>query len=374
MAYAQILQEFYCGIDLHGLTMFVCIMDKLGKIHFHEDMPNDFPRLLLALKSYLGRVAVGVESTYNWYWLGDACHQHKIPFYLGHALYMKAIHGGKKKDDKIDSRTIANLMRSQYFPMAYAYPEKMRATRDLLRRRTYYVRIRAAAYTHVRNTFAQQGILDVERKDVLRKSSRDHLPERLNSDPCLSAIITQDFAVMREFDDIIDNIEKLAMAQAKDHDRAAYELLQTIPGVGPILAMVLLYEIHDIRRFATPQKFSSYCRLVKVAHTSAGKRVGGGNNKIGNPYLKWAFSEAFHHAAKYSAPIRKYYDKLKGKCGAGRAASIIAHRFGVAVYYMLKNGNGFDEKIFLSQNYRGDGEPGAQLEKQVRTESLSISA
>jgi transposase len=126
MEYAKISSDYCCGIDLHARSMYVCIMDRTGHIQFHRNLKNDFALLTQVVEPYCSSLSIGVESTYNWYWLADGCHQAHIPFYLGHALYIKAIHGGKKKNDRIDSQTLADLMRSNYFPLAYAYPETMR--------------------------------------------------------------------------------------------------------------------------------------------------------------------------------------------------------------------------------------------------------
>lgn len=150
MQLLNIDKKYYCGIDLHGRTMYTTVKDKAGQILFHQNLPNSFPSLLSALQPYLPDVAVGVESTFNWYWLSDACRESNIPFYLGHALYMKAIHGGKNKNDSLDSKRITDLLRTNLFPLAYPYPKEMRAVRDLLRRRRYYVDIRSAAYRHIK--------------------------------------------------------------------------------------------------------------------------------------------------------------------------------------------------------------------------------
>ncbi len=91
----------------------------------------------------------------SWYWVSDFCDEIGVDFILGHALYMKAIHGGKAKNDKIDSYKIANLIRGGNFPLAYVYPKAMRATRDLLRRRMKIVRYGADLKAHVVNTTSQ---------------------------------------------------------------------------------------------------------------------------------------------------------------------------------------------------------------------------
>jgi transposase len=339
------LYEYFCGIDLHSRSMFVTVMNKAGEILFRRDMPNDFKVFLKYMQPYLGSLAVGVESTYNWYWLADGCRQAKIPFYLGHALYMKAITGGKKKNDRIDSKTIADLMRSNMFPMAYAYPKEMRATRDLLRRRRRLVNLRAEAYTHIQLIFAQQGILDIDADDVKRKKTRHTLVEKF-AQPDLKMTIESDLNVVEAFDPIIAKLERQIRAQAKHHDRKAFELLQTVPGIGEMLALTILYEMHSVARFESPQQFSSYGRVVKCERTSGGKITGGGNQKIGNPCLKWALGEIIIHAKAFSPRIKRYYEQLQAKFGK-RAKSIIAHQFAIAIYYMLKNGKVFDEVRFV---------------------------
>ena len=108
MEFIQINAQYYCGIDLHGRRMFITIMDATGNIYFRQNMKNDFKTFLGFIKPYIPDIAVGVESSYNWYLLADGCHDAGITFYVCHALYMKAISGGKKKNDRLDSKTIAN--------------------------------------------------------------------------------------------------------------------------------------------------------------------------------------------------------------------------------------------------------------------------
>ncbi len=113
---------------------------------------------LAIIKPYREDVAVAVECIFTWYWLADLCHAEKIPFVLGHALYMKAIHGGKTKNDKIDSEKIARLLKGGMLPEAYAYPSEMRGIRDLLRRRLFFVRKRAEIMARVQMTHQQYNI------------------------------------------------------------------------------------------------------------------------------------------------------------------------------------------------------------------------
>lgn len=242
MRYAQVDAQYYSGIDLHSRCMYVCVMDKPGNILFHRNMRNDFTIFKDSVKSFLPDLAVGVESSCYYYWLADACRQEGIPFYLGHALYMKAINGGKVKNDRVDSRKIADLLRANLFPLAYPYPQEMRATRDLLRRRHYYVRKRAAAYHHLQTTFVQHGLLEINLKMVKDKENRHSLIRHFQNQD-LQFMVASDLEYIEALDPIISNLESQIRAQARNHDHSAYQLLMTTPGVGDILGLVILCEL-----------------------------------------------------------------------------------------------------------------------------------
>ena len=121
--------QYYCGIDLHARSMYLCILDQNGAIVLHRNMAAAPEPFLRAIAPYRTDLAVAVECIFTWYWLADLCAQEGIPFVLGHALYMKAIHGGKAKNDRIDSQKIAVLLRGGMIPVAYVYPPQMRSTR-----------------------------------------------------------------------------------------------------------------------------------------------------------------------------------------------------------------------------------------------------
>src|SRR6516164_6794916 len=156
--------RFYCGVDLHARTMYLCILDADGQVVFDKNLPARADAFLSAIAPFRDGLVVAVECLFCWYWLADLCAKEHIAFVLGHALYMKAIHGGKAKNDKIDAGKIARLLRGGNFPIAYAYPKGMRETRDLLRRRTYLVRKRAELLTHVQILNAQYNLAPFPKK------------------------------------------------------------------------------------------------------------------------------------------------------------------------------------------------------------------
>ncbi len=147
--------KYYCGIDLHTKKMYLCVLDGTGAIVLHRNIKTDKEIFLKTIEPFREDMVVAAECMFTWYWIADLCVEEDIPFVLGHALYMKAIHGGKAKNDKIDSHKIGALLRGGMMPMAYVYPVKMRATRDLLRRRNHLMRKRAELYAHMQNTRSQ---------------------------------------------------------------------------------------------------------------------------------------------------------------------------------------------------------------------------
>ena len=336
---------FYCGIDLHARTMYLCILDQAGETLLHRNMPATPEALLKAIAPYHDQIVLAAECMFTWYWLADCCAAYGIPFVLGHALYMKAIHGGKAKNDKIDAHKIAVLLRGGMLPQAYVYPAEMRATRDLLRRRMHLARKRGELLAHVQNTNSQYNLPAIGKK-IAYQANRDGVAERF-TDPAVQKSIEVDLALIGYYDALLRDVELTIVKTAKHHDANTLYLLQTVPGIGKILSLVLLYEIHDIARFPRVQDFASYCRLVKCAKESAGKRSGTSGSKIGNAHLKWAFSEAAVLFLRDNPAGQKLLTRLEKKHSKGKALTILAHKLARAVYYMLQRKTAFDLDTFL---------------------------
>src|ERR671919_693384 len=325
---------FYCGIDLHARSMYVCILNQDSEIMLHRNMKASPEMLLKAIAPYREEIVVSVECIFTWYWLADLCAQEGIPFVLGHALYMKAIHGGKAKHDTIDSQKIAALRRGGMLPQAYVYPAAMRATRDLLRRRMHLARKRAELLAHVQNTNSQYNLPEIGKK-LADKANRAGVAERF-PDPAVQKSMAVDLTLLGSYDPLLSDLELHIVKAAKQHDANPLSLLQTVPGIGKILSLVLLYEIYDLNRFPRVQEFASYCRLVKCAKESHGKRAGSSGTKIGHAHLTWAFSEAVVFFLRDHPAGQQLLVRLENKHGKGKALTSLAHKSSRAVYDMLK--------------------------------------
>ena len=345
MKYYTSTTEFNCGIDLHAREMYACVMDRQGNKVVHANIiGNDFGYFLKKVAPYRHSMTVVSECTFNWYWLADACFEADLPFVLAHALYLKHIHGGKNKNDRIDSEKLAHLLRANLIPQAYAYPAERRPIRALLRQRMSCVWQRAALMAHVSTNQTAEGL-----KPESRGTDREDWKERVLSQyahPLHRLAATCEIDLIRSYDLQIQKLEVELERQAKTHEGHAYTLLNTVPGIGRTLALTILYELDTVDRFPGVKQFLSYSRLVKGSVASAGKIKGLTGGKMGNAYLRWAFGEAAVCCKRKHPLLAPYADRLVAKHGKFKANAILAAKLARAVYFMLQKGTAFDpEKI-----------------------------
>jgi transposase len=338
---------YYCGVDLHARSLFVNVLDAAGTTRLEQDLPASPAAFLDAVAPYRDGLVVGCECMFAWYWLADLCERERIPFVLGHALAMKAIHGGKAKNDKLDARKIAGLLKGGFFPMAHVYPRAKRETRDLLRRRSFFVRQRAQLIAHVQNTNAQYNLPPFAKKLTYKGNRTAAIADRFEH-PSTRLSVGADLALVENYDTQIAALEAHLVKSAKVDDPATFGFLRTVPGIGPILGLVMLYEIDAIDRFAGVGNFLSYARLVTCTHESAGKVKGVGGRKIGNAHLKWAFSEAASLMLRSFAPAKAWVQRQAKKRGAKKAHAILEARIGRAVFHLWRKQVAFDAKKFLA--------------------------
>jgi transposase len=320
MRFYNTQHAFYCGIDLHARAMYVCILNQAGETLLHRNMKTTPEAFLNVIAPYRPDIVVAVECMFTWYWLADLCADEEIPFVLGHALYRKAIHGGKAKHDKIDSPKIAVLRRGGMLPQAYVYPAEMRATRDLLRRRMPLAHKRGELLAHVQNPNSQYNLPAIG-KNIAYKANRDGVAERFAA-PAGQKSIEVDLALGSYDDELLRDVELTIVKTATQHDANTLYLLPTVPGIGTILSLVLLDDIHHIDRFPRVQEFASSCRLVKGAKESNGKRSGTSGAKIGKAHLNWAFSAAAVLCLRDNPAGQKFLARVEKKHDQGKALTI----------------------------------------------------
>lgn len=316
---------YYTGIDLHKQTSYLTTVDSTGKIIKQKNVKNVDHNFIQYFHSIPGEHKTTVESTMTWYWLNDLLESIQIPMVLAHAKYVKAIAYAKVKTDKVDSHTLAQLLRMDYIPEAHKISKENRTLRDALRARLKIVQ----RHTSITNSM---GLL-------LAKYNFD-------SPTQLTGIAKYQF-------DQLSETEELLKEQILDLEKQLYpdlipdedvQRLLWIPGIGKMNAFNIVLEVDDINRFPDVKNFFSYCRLTPSARNSAGKQKQR-CSKDGNKYLKVVFSDAAVHAIQYYPVIRKYNNSLMRKKNKQIAKTIIAKEIAKIVYYLLKRKEQFNNKF-----------------------------
>ncbi|WP_141123308.1 IS110 family transposase [Pseudomonas veronii] len=331
----------FCGIDLHSNNSVVVVTDETDRVLVSRRCPNGFTPILSLLEPHRDElVGVVVESTYNWYWLVDGLMAAGMDVKLANPVAMKRYDGLKHSDDKDDAVFLAHLLRLGILPTGYIHPPQERALRDLARKRIQLVRTRTQHILAVENIAARQFGHGFSCNEIKAFSAAS--VDRLGLPTDVALAMNANVAVIQTLEAQIAGLEARLLQQAKL--RPEYLLLKTMPGVGEVLATVIMLETGDIGRFAEVGHFASYARCVKSARYSNGKKKGEGNAKNGNAYLIWAFIEAANFARRFSDDAKRFFEKKKAKTNGVVATKALAHKLARATYHILKEKQPFDAK------------------------------
>ena len=314
----------YCGIDLHARTMYVGILDQAGEPLVHRNMTATPEALLKTIAPSREPIVLAAACLLPWDGLADCCAEPGIPLVLGQALSMQAIHGGTAKHDKIDAHTIAVLLRGGMLPQASVSPAERRATRDLLRRRLPLARTRGALLAHIHNTTSQYHLPAIGTK-IAYQAHRAGVAARC-ADPAVHKSLAVDLARITSDDARRRDVALPIVTTAQHHDAPTLSRLQTVPGIGTSLSLVLLDDIHALTRFPRVQECASYGRLVQCAKASAGKRSDTSGSNMGTAPLQWAFSAAAVVCLRAHPAAQQCLARFEQKPSKGQALTILAHQ------------------------------------------------
>jgi transposase len=298
----------FSGIDLHSNNSVVVVSDESDRIVYQKRLPNELPMILEALAPYRAElVGVVVESTYNWYWLVDGLMAAGYRVHLANTVAIKKYDGLKYSGDFTDAAHLAHVLRLGILPQGYICPPAQRAVRDLARRRMQLVRLRTTQVLSIENVLSRQTGHRLKSNEVKRLTPE--AVEALEFPECVALSVKANVRVMRALQEQIELLEGELLQRVKLE--RAFVLLKSVPGIGPVLATVIMLEVCDIARFGSVGDFSSYCRCVRSVHESNEKKKGEGNTKNGNGYLSWAFVEAAHGALRCCVPAKRFYERKK---------------------------------------------------------------
>jgi len=328
----------YIGVDLHKKTCYITVMDENGKIRKQTEILNEEDRVRKFFKKYQGE-KVAVESTMNW-----------IPFYenleslgckvmLSNPLQTKAIASARIKNDKVDSRVLADLLRTNLLPTAYIQPRDIRDLKELVRQRINYVELRTRIKNKIHSVLFKTNIkheftnlyekagMEFLKTIKLRNIYREELDRYLVTLKLLNEQIKE----------LEENIEKNAK---EDYD---CKLLVTIPGIGFFTALTIKSEIGDIERFANANKLCAYAGLIPSTYQSAGKIRFGRITKRGSKWLRKVLVDAVTSGSRNQNKISVFYKKLKKNKGTGKAKVAAARKLCSIIFAMLSDKQPFRE-------------------------------
>jgi transposase len=339
--------KLHCAMDLHSNNVVVVVTDHEGKVLLKKRVSNDLSEVLRLLKPFgLNIPAVAIESTYNWYWLADGLEDQGYEVRLVNTVAVKSYSGDKYTDDVDDALFLCELQAMNRLPTGYVYPRETRSIRDMLRRRSLFVRHRTALILSLQGLFARQTgrkyslatIIKLENQRVL-DLLKDHASvqtAKFQAETC--AYLTNQ----------IKQIERFVLKQVDL--RPEFQKLRTIPGIGPILGLTIMLETGDISRFRKCGNFVSYCRCAPSRRMSNEKTKGRNNTKNGNPYLSWAFIEAAARSLGNCASARTYYDRKMRRTKIGAVAmKSTAAKLCKAAFFIMRDAIDFDESKAFGQ-------------------------
>src|SRR5690242_15030181 len=331
----------FCGIDLHFNNSVVVITDEMDKVLASRRCPNDLSKIVAVLEPHRAEMAgVVIESTYNWYWLADGLMAAGYEVKLANTVAMKRYDGLKHSGDEDDAAHLAHLLRLGILPTGYIHPPCERGLRDLARKRIQLVRSRTQHVLAVENILARELGATLSSNAIKRLTAEQVNTFGLSADVALA--VKSNVAIIEVLNREVERLEARLLESVRL--RPEYALLKSIPGIGEVLAIVIMLETGDIGRFAQVGNFASYARCVDSARYSNGKKKGEGNTRNGNAYLVWAFIEAANFARRFSDEARRFFDKKKTKTNSVVATKALAHKLARASYHILKEKQPFDVK------------------------------
>lgn len=320
----------YSGIDLHRDNSMITTINQSGIIVKQQKLPNDKQALLNYFFALGNQHRAVVEATANWYWISDLLNSNGIDLILAHAKYLKAISYAKVKTDKLDSQTLANLLRIDMIPIAHQISPHLRELRDLMRARLKMVQKKTSCINSIHRLLAKHNC-------QIPEAYTDAIPNLTDDANFQMQALGQQMNLLAK---------QIKQLETSLHPRLIpnpdIQRLLWIPGIAKILAFTIYLEIDGVDRFPTVAKFLSYACLVPGADNSNRKLKHKSANKDGNKYLKSAFKEAAVRATQYYKEISDFYRAKVRRKHPAVARTLVAQELAKICYSVLKNKTDFN--------------------------------
>jgi transposase len=320
----------FVGMDVHRNRTQVCVMDKKGNEVSNRNLVNDKKVLTRELSGLRRGTPVAFEAAYGTGWIAGLLDELGLEPHLAHPSGCRAIADAKLKYDRVDARTLANLLRTGYLAEAWLAPAEVREQRLLLRERAWLVRLRTAGKNRIRAQLADEGI--PAPSGLWTKAGTEWL-DTLELSFMHAWVVEDCEEFLAVLDERIRLLEAEVRRQAKPDERV--EALMTIPGIGLLTAMTLVAEIGEIARFATARKLCAWAGLTPSMHNSDRTIHHGHITKAGPSAVRHVLGEAVHVAVR-SEPYRSDFVAAKRRRGSGIALVRTSRKLLTEVFHVLK--------------------------------------
>jgi len=335
------MYPFYLGIDLHLKRTYMVLMNTKGDVIDKERISNQEIREYLQEKVPQETYAV-LEATRNWPFMYDLLNEHVHKVDLVHAKGVRAIANAAVKTDQIDASTLAHLARMNYIPKAYAAPQEIRDLRQLLRHREWMVNQRSKAKNRIHAVLAAYNLVSPV-TDLFGLAGREYLCEVMDKQlrPSARQVVEDHLAMIDHLTERIHALEKsISLNEKQDH---IVNILKSIPGVGRLIALIILAEVGDINRFHSPKSLCSWAGLTPKVHSSDAVVQHGHITKEGSRYLRSAMVQAATTACRVSPKWYRVHEHMALRCGRRAARVAVARRLLTVIYFMWKKDQPYQE-------------------------------
>lgn len=339
--------KHYIGCDAHKKYSQFAIIDETGRFGLGKRVEHEREGYRAFLRTLPPCSPIAIETTGNWYWMVDEIEKAGHVPTLVNAGKAKAMMGGINKTDKLDAQGLAVLSLNGTLPAVWIPPGELRDQRELARMRLVLVHMRTSLKNRIHATFAKYAITFEEVSDLFGVQGRRLVEKRLEGlPPETRHSVEEQLKLLDQLRSQIDQAEERIRLIVKM--TPPMQLLTSLPGIGPILAVLIAFEIGDITRFSDGAHLASYAGAVPRVKSSGGKTYYGKTRPDVNHYLKWAFTEAanvivLNQHRMSSRHVVELYHRVSQSKGHAKAVGAVRRHLAEATYVVLKNQQPYHE-------------------------------
>jgi len=337
----------YFGCDAHKKYSVFASINEAGHRGSCIRVENDRYQFSRFLQTLPPGSPIAVETVGNWYWMIDEMEKASHEPRLAHAGKAKLMMGQINKSDKLDANGLALLLRNGTLPSVWIPPSELRDQRELPRMRMAMVKVRTLFKNRIHASLSKYAIQIKEVSDIFGAQGRKLMENRLSElPPQTRRSIEEQLKLLDQVKERIKECEK--QIEKIIEETPAMRQLMTIPGVGPILAIVIAMEIGQIDRFPRAENLASYAGTVPRIKESGGKIRFGRVRPDVNRYLKWALIEAANVVVLNQnrwpeSHVVQLYRRIKQRRGHAKAVVAVARHLAEATYWMLTRNEPYKE-------------------------------